>query len=56
MDKRVPSHNRSFHPRGLGQASRFGTGPRWYRGYPLHLLVQPQLHADEPVKGGVGVD
>lgn len=24
--------------------------------HPLHLLVQPEPYADEPVQGGVGVD
>ena len=41
---------RPDHPRSLS------SGARRHRRNPLHLLVQPEAHADQPVQGGVGVD
>ena len=56
MDKTVLSHNRSIHLLSLDLANTSGTGLRWHRRYPLHVLVQPQPDADESVKEGVGGD
>src|SRR5690606_12783366 len=35
---------------------RLSEGYRCAPCHPLHLLVQPEPHADEPVQGGVGID
>ena len=45
------------HPRRPDDRCDHGTRLRRHRrSHPLHLLVQPEPHADEPVQGGVGVD
>lgn len=47
VDLRHP--RRADHPIRLAQR-------RHRRTAPLHLLVQPEPHADEPVMGGMGID
>lgn len=52
----VPACALAVYPRRPDHPRSLGPRPHRHRRHTLHLLVQPEPHADQPVQGGVGGD